>query len=56
MAGGIGQVSVDAVSDYLGLRRAFCGSDLLPLPASLSLSQADEAFNRQARIPLTMSS
>ena len=56
MAGGIGQVRVDAVSNYIGLRRAFCGSDLLPLPASLSLSQADEAFNRQARIPLTMSS
>ena len=54
MAGGIGQVGVDAVSDYIGLRRAFCGSDLLPLPASLSLSQADEAFNRQARSTLTM--
>lgn len=48
MSGGIGQVLLDQVSDYIDFRRARFGVDSAPLPSSLKLSAADEAWNRQA--------
>lgn len=48
MAGGVEQVRVDNVSDYIALRRAVYGIDIAPLPDNLSLSAHDEALNRQA--------
>ena len=46
MSGGVGHVKLDHVTDYLALRRSRYGFDLLPLPHSLELSQADAQFNR----------
>jgi radical SAM superfamily enzyme YgiQ (UPF0313 family) len=46
MSGGVGHVKLDHVSDYLPLRRRRYGFDLLPLPQSLELSEADAQFNR----------
>jgi hypothetical protein len=46
MSGGVGQVKYDQVSDYIALRRRRYGFDLLPLPQSLELSEADAQFNR----------
>jgi radical SAM superfamily enzyme YgiQ (UPF0313 family) len=49
MSGGIWRVRADCVSDYLPLRRSFYGvGDWFPLPATLTLSEADMALNRQA--------
>jgi hypothetical protein len=48
MAGGIDQVRVDGAAEYTALRRALYDIDLAPLPASLSLSERDEALNRRA--------
>ncbi|HUG54258.1 MAG TPA: B12-binding domain-containing radical SAM protein [Vicinamibacteria bacterium] len=42
MAGGIGRVRLDHVSDYLPLRRRAFGLERAPLPRSLALSAADE--------------
>lgn len=49
MSGGIGQVALDHVSDYIEFRKARFGIDSAPLPTSLKLSAADEAWNRQAK-------
>ncbi|KAA3624604.1 MAG: radical SAM protein [Proteobacteria bacterium] len=48
MAGGAGRVTLDGVSDYIGLRRSRYGFEHAPLPRSLSLSAEDEAFNRSS--------
>jgi len=48
MSGGVDLVRVDRDSDYLGLRRSTFGIELAPLPDSLTLSEADERFNRSA--------
>lgn len=50
MAGGVGRVRCDALSDYMGLRRSRYGLDHAPLPASLDLSPADREINRQAKL------
>ena len=50
MAGGIGRVRRDQASDYADLRRRAWGLDLVPLPANLTLSAADEVLNRHARL------
>jgi len=52
MAGGIGRVRRDHAADYAALRRARFGCDLAPLPQSLSLSAADQALNRRAKLPV----
>ncbi|OGI40889.1 MAG: hypothetical protein A2140_00505 [Candidatus Muproteobacteria bacterium RBG_16_62_13] len=53
MAGGIDRLKIDAVGDYIELRRATYDIDLAPLPNSLQLSVSDEALNRRAdwRVP-----
>lgn len=50
MAGGFGRVCRDAVADYAHLRRRTWGFDLAPLPRNLTLSAADEALNRNAKL------
>jgi Radical SAM superfamily len=52
MAGGSRRVRRDHLGDYLPLRRRAYGFDLAPLPESLTLSAADEARNREARLPI----
>ena len=52
MAGGVGRVRRDRAADYAALRRARFDCDLAPLPRSLSLSAADEALNRRAKLPI----
>ena len=52
MAGGVGRVRRDRAADYAALRRARFACDLAPLPGSLSLSAADEALNRRAKLPI----
>jgi hypothetical protein len=52
MAGGIGRVHRDHAADYAALRRARFGYDLAPLPRSLTLSAADDALNRRAKLPI----
>ena len=42
MSGGVWKVRLDHVSDYKKLRRNTFGYDLIPLPKSLKLSEADE--------------
>ena len=49
MSGGVGRVRVDGASDYLHLRRALYGCDLVPLPKSVALSEEDEALNQSGR-------
>ena len=46
MSGGIMRTRVDAVSDYISLRRATYGFELSPLPSNLSLPQVDQEFSR----------
>lgn len=53
MAGGIGRVRLDQAKDYAGLRRRVFGFDHAALPQSLSLSGADDALNRSARLALS---
>jgi len=53
MNGGSGRVQLDAVSDYIHLRREYFGVDLLPLPHGLHLSPSDEALNRAAKLTLS---
>jgi radical SAM superfamily enzyme YgiQ (UPF0313 family) len=50
MSGGIGRVRVDSWSDYQEFRRNRFGVDLVPLPKSLTLSQADTELNRRVKI------
>ena len=49
MAGGVGRVERDHVSQYLPLRRERFGCELVPLPQSLELSPQDAAFNQAGR-------
>ena len=51
MSGGIGEVKRDHVSDYIHLRWKTYGYDLIPLPKSLVLSEADQRINREAKLP-----
>jgi len=44
MSGGVWQIRLDHVSDYKRLRGSTFGYDLIPLPKSLKLSEADEQF------------
>ncbi len=48
MAGGIEQVRVDRVTEYIELRRRTYDIDLVPLPKNLTLSAYDEEMNRRA--------
>jgi radical SAM superfamily enzyme YgiQ (UPF0313 family) len=50
MSGGIGRVRLDHLDDYLPLRRARYGLDIVPLPHNLELSEHDAEMNRLARI------
>jgi radical SAM superfamily enzyme YgiQ (UPF0313 family) len=50
MAGGVGRVRRDRAADYAELRRRVFKADRVPLPRSLTLSSADEALNRAARL------
>ena len=52
MSGGVSRVQVDSWSDYRELRRHRFGLDLVPLPKSLELSQADAELNRRAKIAI----
>ena len=52
MSGGVSRVQVDSWCDYRELRRRRFGLDLVPLPKSLELSQADAELNRQAKIAI----
>lgn len=46
MSGGVWRIKRDHVEDYQSLRRGIFGFDLVPLPKSLKLSEADERLNR----------
>ncbi|MDQ3668376.1 MAG: hypothetical protein M3410_17735 [Acidobacteriota bacterium] len=48
MSGGVGRKRLDHVNDFLDLRRALFDFELVPLPQSLQLPQADQALNRIA--------
>lgn len=50
MSGGVGRLRLDHVREYLDLRRRTYGISLAPLPASLQLSAADAALNRQVSL------
>ncbi|PYS51941.1 MAG: hypothetical protein DMG13_17555 [Acidobacteria bacterium] len=52
MSGGVCRVRVDSWSDYRELRRSRFGLDLVPLPKSLELSQADAELNRRVKIAI----
>jgi radical SAM superfamily enzyme YgiQ (UPF0313 family) len=57
MSGGIGRVRRDHLKDYLPkdylpLRRARYGFDLVPLPRNLELSERDAEMNRRVKIAL----
>jgi len=48
MAGGYDRIRVDALPDYVALRRETYDINFAPLPESLRLSVEDEALNRRA--------
>lgn len=48
MAGGYDRIRVDALGDYVSLRRKTFDINFAPLPESLRLSVEDEALNRRA--------
>ena len=48
MSGGIKRTRLDHVNDFIHLRRACFGFDLVPLPNNLALPQADQVLNRIA--------
>ena len=48
MSGGVDQLRLDSVEDYVAFRRETYDINLASLPDSLSLSTHDEALNRQA--------
>ena len=50
MSGGMFRVRCDSAADYRELRRSRYGLDLVPLPKSLVLSQADAELNRKVKI------
>jgi hypothetical protein len=50
MAGGFGRVRRDHAREYAALRRQAFDIDLAPLPASLTLSAADQQANRRAKL------
>jgi len=49
-AGGLKKTEVDSVGDYIDYRIKQYGYELVPLPDSLTLSQADEETNRKAKL------
>lgn len=49
-AGGLRKTAVDTAEQYLDYRVRQYGYDIVPLPDSLTLSPADEAFNRKAKL------
>ncbi|MDZ7839243.1 MAG: radical SAM protein [Gammaproteobacteria bacterium] len=49
-AGGLRQTRLDTVDDYIDYRIHQYGYDQVPLPDSLTLSPADEATNRKAKL------
>ena len=52
MAGGIRQVKLDCVDDFLQLRKKVFGFELAPLPEVLALPEADLALDRLANVTL----
>jgi len=52
MAGGGWRVRRDGRADYQSLRRQRFGCELVPLPASLSLSARDAEINRHAKLAI----
>jgi len=52
MSGGVRRVRLDSWSDYRELRRSRFGLDLVPLPKSLELSQADAELNRHVKLAI----
>jgi hypothetical protein len=52
MAGGLGRVRVDSISDYRELRKKRFGFELVPLPRSLELSKADAKLNQRVKIAI----
>lgn len=52
MSGGVWCVRRDSASDYRELRKRRFGVDLVPLPQSLELSEADAALNRRVKIAI----
>jgi radical SAM superfamily enzyme YgiQ (UPF0313 family) len=52
MSGGVIRVRLDSWSDYRELRRSRFGLDLVPLPKSLELTQADAELNRRVKIAI----
>jgi hypothetical protein len=52
MAGGIWRVRRDTAEDYRDLRKQHYGFDLVPLPRSLELSNADKELNRKAKLAI----
>ena len=50
LSGGIGECNLDSAWDYLDLRKKRFGYDLVPLPRSLDLSEADAALNRSVKL------
>jgi radical SAM superfamily enzyme YgiQ (UPF0313 family) len=55
MAGGIRQVKLDCVDDFLHLRKKVFGFELAPLPEVLALPAADLALDRLANVTLQRS-
>lgn len=49
-AGGLRKTTVDTVDQYIHYRKQQYGYELVPLPDSLTLSAADEATNRKAKL------
>lgn len=49
-AGGLRKTLVDTVEDYMPYRIKQYGYELVPMPDSLTLSPADEALNRKAKL------
>jgi len=47
MSGGVARVRRDVVNDYLPLRKETFGFELIPLPKSLQLSDAEKLLNRE---------
>ena len=48
MSGGIDPIRIDALADYLPLRKERYDIEMAPLPVSLGLSAPEEALNRRA--------
>jgi hypothetical protein len=53
MTGGVGKVKIDAMKDYIDLRRKKYGFELAPMPDCLELSKTDADLNKQAQMVVT---